>query len=115
MKSISFLLTIVLFAGSVVIAQTQAGASAVMTPVQTGCAASDEVLSVSELTSLGYRVPARVDSAGNNNGVVCGKVINPVSVEARNLCGGPCPVPIIYKFRDDDLKAQKTYIIERLP
>ena len=115
MKPSFFLLTAVVFAGSIVMAQTQPGSSAVMTPVQTGCSAGSEVLSVSELTGLGYRVPLRVDGAGNNNGIVCGKVINPVSVEARNFCGGPCPVPIIYKFRDDDLKAQQISVMERLP
>ena len=112
MKALSFLFTAALMVGSAVVAQTQVNSSAVMTPVQTGCSAGSEVLSVSVLTSLGYRLPARVDSAGNNNGVVCGKAINPVSVEARNLCGGPCPVPIVYKFRDDDLKAHQSDVME---
>ncbi len=78
-----------------------APALAVDTPPATGCPASNEVLVVAELTALGYRVPAQVDAAGNNNGLVCGKPLSDAA--ARQHCGGVCPVPVIYLFRDDDV------------
>ena len=42
-----------------------------------------------------------LDAEGNNDGVVCGHPWNPVAAEKQ--CGGPCPVPVLYLFRDNDL------------
>lgn len=81
-----------------------APALAVDTPPETGCPASNEVLVVADLTALGYRAPAQVDAAGNNNGLVCGKPLSPAAQEqfCKKIVGG-CTVPIIYQFRDDDI------------
>jgi len=40
-------------------------------PTETGCPTSSDVLEVAALTAQGYRVPARVDLAGNGDGLVC--------------------------------------------
>jgi len=95
--------------GSAVLAATAsllptAPALAVDTPPETGCPASNEVLVVADLIALGYRVPAQVDAAGNNNGLVCGKPFSAGRQEqfCKQFVGG-CPVPIIYQFRDDDI------------
>ncbi len=79
-----------------------APALAADTPPQTGCPASNQVLSVAELTAQGYRVPAQVDAAGNGNGLVCGKPLSAAAQEQFCRLNGGCPV-IIYQFRDDDL------------
>ena len=68
----------------------------------TGCPASNQVLVVEDLLALGYRAPAVVDSEGNNNGLVCGKPLNPV-VQEKVCPAAECPVPVVYLFRDDDL------------
>ena len=49
-----------------------APAYASQTPVETGCPASTELLSVVSLEEIGpYLAPRAVDTAGNNNGYVC--------------------------------------------
>jgi len=95
---------------------TTGSASAVgsATPVETGCPAGYERLSVTWFEATGpYFLPRRVDSAGNNNGYVCAKV-QPDSVRdascmigALNACllaqlGLP-----VYLFTDDDNPAYK--------
>ncbi|GAA1998700.1 hypothetical protein [Microbacterium pumilum] len=67
----------------------------------TGCPASNQVLVVADLSALGYRVPAQVDSEGNANGLVCAKPFNPV-VQAR-VCEDIVCAGVLYRFRDDDL------------
>ncbi len=43
------------------------------TPVETACPAGFELLSVAQLEATGpYLLPRRVDTAGNNDGYVCG-------------------------------------------
>lgn len=72
------------------------------TPTVDGCPTSYTLLSVSDLALLGYHDPQMVDdpaNGGNNDGSVCGKPVNETA--AANLCGGPCPVPILYNFVDD--------------
>jgi hypothetical protein len=78
---------------------------AVPTPPQTGCPAGYDHLSVEELEPQGYRVPRRVDEAGNNNGMVCGLAM-PEAFK-RQVCGSNCPVPVVYLFRDDNLPARR--------
>lgn len=60
-----------------------------------------ELLIVDDLTAQGYMVPALVDEAGNNNGLVCGDPFT--RWQQRLFCFkfGPCTVPIIYNFTDD--------------
>lgn len=68
-------------------------------PKDTGCPAGWDTLQVAELTALGYHVGEFVDQPGNNDGVVCGRVIN--DVRSDQICGGPCRVPILYSFTDN--------------
>jgi hypothetical protein len=74
-------------------------------PTETGCPSGSEVLVVEELLAQGYRIPATIDAEGNSNGLVCGHAFSEAASE--QLCGPDCPVPILYGFRDDDLKAQQ--------
>jgi hypothetical protein len=76
------------------------------TPTQTGCPAGYQHLSVEWLESQGpYMAPAAIDTAGNNNGFVCGRPLPPAAAE--QACGGPCLVPVVYLFRDDDSPARQ--------
>ena len=84
---------------------TAIAAPAAAIPTETGCPSDYQVLVVDELLAQGYRVPAIVDSEGNNNGLICGHAFSEAA--RQQLCGPDCPVPIFYQFRDDDLKAQK--------
>lgn len=75
-------------------------------PMQTGCPAAFDLLSVSDLeaASTNYHLPAKLDdpaNGGNGDGRVCGKAVNPQA--AANFCNGPCDVPILYDFTEDDL------------
>lgn len=87
-----------LAAGSSVIG---AGSASADTPTETGCPAGYQLLSVDWLTQQGaYLVPGQLDSAGNNDGYVCGKPLNPVV--QFTICADSCPVPIIYNFYDNN-------------
>jgi hypothetical protein len=100
-------LTIALLVGPLLalgLATATAG-SAAANPTDTGCPSGYPVLVVDELLAQGYQVPAIVDAEGNNNGLICGHAF-PEAVRQK-FCGPDCPVPIIYNFIDDDLKAQK--------
>jgi hypothetical protein len=72
---------------------------AMATPPETGCPTAYSQLSVADLTPQGYHLPAIIDAAGNNDGYVCGQPV--VEASAENFCGGPCQVPILYRFRDN--------------
>ena len=72
------------------------------TPVETGCPAGYERLSVAALVSLGYRLPISLDAAGNNDGWVCGHAF--ADAAAAQLCPD-CPVDILYLFEENDLPA----------
>ena len=93
------------FAGLLAIAVMTAApahAAAPGTPPETGCPGG-QLLSVTTLESQGpYMAPRRLDEAGNNDGFVCGVPLPQVAGE-RTVCGGPCAVPVIYLFRDNDL------------
>ena len=84
---------------------TTTAAAALAPPTETGCPSSNQVLVVEDLLALGYRIPAVIDAEGNNNGLVCGHAFSEAASE--QLCGPDCPVPILYGFRDDELKAQQ--------
>lgn len=71
-------------------------------PVANGCPPSFELLSLTFLASQGpYQQPFATDAAGNNNGYVCGKPVNPAAYRAQ--CGPTCPVPVLYNFLDDKI------------
>jgi hypothetical protein len=71
------------------------------TPKQTGCPVGYQTLSVAWLLHQGpYQVPGPMDTAGNNDGVICGHALN--AADTAHICD-PCRVPIVYLFRDNDL------------
>ena len=83
-----------------------ASAAPATPPTVTGCPAGYLHLSVTFLEGQGpYMAPRAIDQAGNDNGFVCGRPLPPAAAE--QACGGPCPVPVIYLFRDDDSPAQR--------
>jgi len=84
---------------------TSTAAPAAAIPTETGCPSGYAVLVVEELLAQGYRIPATIDAEGNGNGLVCGHAYSEAASE--QLCGPDCPVPVLYGFRDDDLKAQQ--------
>jgi hypothetical protein len=103
-----FLLGLVIAAG-VPAAVGTAQADVSQTPVTTACPAGYERLSVASLEAQGpYAVPRRVDSAGNNNGYVCG-LAQPDSVRDAFCKQGGVVACLLeqlglphYVFRDDD-------------
>lgn len=69
-------------------------------PAATGCPAAYDRLSVTQLESEGpYKVPRRLDEAGNRDGYVCGKPVQDQAAE--NYCDGPCPAQL-YNFTEND-------------
>jgi hypothetical protein len=88
---------------------TAPAAAVVETPVETGCPAGYELVSVASLEAAGpYLAPRRFDTAGNNNGYVCAHV-RPDSVRdafcaiaGGNACNlAQLGLPI-YLWTDDD-------------
>ena len=93
------------------LASAAATAAAVgATPVKTGCPASYHVLSVGELSALGYEVPAfldAVENGGNGNGYVCGLPLPEAACVAAQPGHTSCPVPVLYQFKEDDSPARR--------
>jgi|GEM_PF-1941269 hypothetical protein len=86
-----------------------AGADVSQTPVATACPAGYEHLGVASLEATGpYYVPRLVDTAGNNNGYVCGLAQPEAVRDAFCKLGGvvACLLAQLglphYVFRDDD-------------
>jgi hypothetical protein len=52
-------------------------------PLTNGCPAGFEALALTDLAPWGYRVPFAIDAAGNGDGIVCGKPLEPQEQEAR--------------------------------
>jgi hypothetical protein len=81
------------------------------TPVTTGCPAGFEHVSVASLPNPPYRMPARIDAAGNNNGYICALALPEAVAEAYcNFEPTACylvqhNLPL-YQFVDDDNPAQ---------
>lgn len=76
------------------------------TPVETGCPAGFAHLSVASLEAAGpYGLPRLLDSAGNDNGFVCGLALPEGARLAR--CGPACPVPVLFLFDEDDNAARE--------
>jgi hypothetical protein len=74
------------------------------TPPQTGCPASNEVVAVADLTPLGYRLPARLDAAGDTNGLICAKLLAPAAdVQACRHNPECVPGTVLYYLRDGTL------------
>jgi len=73
------------------------------TPRDTGCPVGQETLDVDILTDLGYQVPERVDAAGNDDGVVCGRPLN--DVQSDKFCD-TCENQL-YAFRDNTVANKK--------
>jgi hypothetical protein len=96
--------TAILSIGAWSVAGSALASDETSTPSQTGCPAAYSLLSVADLTAQGYHLPQKLDdpaNGGNNDGQVCGR---PVQQQAADQhCGGPCPVPVLYDFRDDTL------------
>lgn len=96
--------TVMVFAAVGVAAVPATSAVAAQTPLETGCPAGFQTLSVATLLGLGYRAPGQIDdpaNGGNADGMICGNPINPT--RAAQICGGPCSVPVLYEFRDNTL------------
>ena len=116
MRSISArrLLAFPITVGVVAFGVGSASADVSQTPVATACPAGFEYLSVDALEATGpYVLPRRVDTAGNNNGYVCGRV-RPDSVRdafckqgGTNACNlAQLGLPI-YLVTDDDNPASQ--------
>ena len=88
---------------------TTVAATAAETPLTTACPAGYELLAVEALEAQGpYLVPRRVDTAGNNNGYVCG-LAQPDAVRDAHCMvfgGNACNLQALglprYTFIDDD-------------
>lgn len=73
-------------------------------PQLNGCPSGWEALQVSVMTPAGYQLPAMLDSpanGGNGDGIICGKPVSTAEEQARFSAES---VPIIFDFRDNDLK-----------
>ncbi len=70
-------------------------------PATNGCPSGWEALKVSDLTAAGYGLPSKIDTAGNNDNLVCGKPVSSAEETAR-FSGEK--VPIIFDFRDNTLQ-----------
>ena len=89
-----------------------ARADVAQTPVATACPAGYELLPVASLEAVGpYYLPRRVDTAGNNNGYVCG-LAQPDGVRDAYCRQGAVVACLLeqlglphYVFRDDDSPA----------
>jgi hypothetical protein len=96
----ALLLGLLIAATAAALAVGTASADVSQTPIETGCPAGFEHLSVASLEAAGlYRLPRRLDTAGNNNGFVCGLAL-PEAVRLA-LCGPACDVPVLYQFVED--------------
>jgi hypothetical protein len=107
-RPVSFLVGLVIAAALSVAAGT-AGAGLSETPVETACPAGYDRLTVNSLEAQGpYILPRLVDTAGNNNGYVCGLALPDAVRDAvcRTVGGTPCTLQQlglpVYDFRDDD-------------
>lgn len=70
-------------------------------PIDTGCAAGFETLSVDELAQQGYGLPPVIDGEGNGDGWICGRPLPHAVNEAQ---GFPTGVQL-YLFGDNDVAA----------
>ena len=71
-------------------------------PTVNGCPSGFEALALSDLAQYSYHLPFVLDAGGNRDGVVCGKPLAPQEQAARLP---DVDVPVVFDFRDNDLKA----------
>lgn len=99
----------VLAAAAIAAPAALADGSGSQAPIHNGCLPGYHVMSVTDLSTQGYGVPALLDApdnGGNGDGLVCGKRIS--ETLAVQLCGGEhgpdatCPVPVVYDFTDNN-------------
>jgi hypothetical protein len=83
------------------------------TPTETGCPAPYEARTVADWEALDprYKLPAAIDLAGNNDGIVCGRAL-PAGFTygwAEQAFGIPSTEApdVFYDFRDNNLPAQR--------
>lgn len=82
------------------------------TPVSTGCPAGFDHVSVASLPNPPYRLPARLDAAGNNDGFICALALPEAVAEAfcLNFEPGACNLVQLglplYEFIEDDNPAE---------
>lgn len=114
-KSVRAFLVGFLIAAGAALAVGTARADVSQTPVATACPAGYELLSVASLEAAGpYILPRRVDTAGNNNGYVCGLALPNSVRDAMSMIGGGNSCNLaqlglpIYLFVDDDNPASQT-------
>jgi hypothetical protein len=108
----ALLIGLVIAAGALAVGSARADVS--QTPVATACPAGFERLSVASMEAAGpYYVPRLVDTAGNNDGYVCG-LAQPDSVRDAFCKQGGVVACLLaqlglphYVFRDDDNPASK--------
>ncbi len=113
-KSIRALLVLLTITAGAALAVGTARADVAQTPVATGCPAGFAHLSVAALEATGpYYLPRLVDTAGNDNGYVCGNA-QPDSVRDAFCRQGGVVACLLaqlglphYVFKDDDSPAQK--------
>lgn len=96
-------------AATALAATATATAIAAETPLTTACPAGHELLAVASLEAQGpYILPRRVDTAGNDNGYVCGLARPDAVRDAFCMIGGgnACALQAlglpVYLFTDDD-------------
>jgi hypothetical protein len=105
-------ITAALAAGVLIVAALEAGVAtadpAPINPNVTACPAAYELLSVTSLEATGpYVLPRRVDSAGNNDGLVCGLPMPTSTLEADCKNGGTVACLLaqlglpLYRFKDN--------------
>jgi hypothetical protein len=108
------LLAVLLIAALAALVGGTAHADISQTPVATACPAGYEHLSVASLEAAGpYIVPRRVDTAGNNNGSVCGLALPDSVRDVHCKLGGLVACQLaqlglpLYQFTDDDNPASQ--------
>ena len=119
-KSVRALLVGLTIATVASLAIGTARADVSQTPVATACPAGFELLSVAALeTTAPYRLPRLVDTAGNNNGWVCGHALPDSVRDADCKNGGPVACILgqlglpLYRFTDDDNPANQNAQTDR--
>jgi hypothetical protein len=104
-------ITAALVAGVLIAAALEAGVATAGTapnPNVTACPAAYELLSVTSLEATGpYVLPRIVDSAGNNDGLVCGLPMPTSTLDADCKTGGTVACLLaqlglpLYRFKDN--------------
>jgi len=73
-------------------------------PTANGCPSGFEALTLTDLAKYSYHLPFVLDASGNGDGIVCGKPLSPKEQAVRFP---DVPVPIVFDFTDNGLKAAR--------